>query len=155
VKPSGGKQLESGRGSWVLAGEVACCLAAWKLESLGFPIWAAEFAGTSTSLLPSRCHNRLGTNNPLLVTWVELHPPSSLWRWWVVQPLGISGGNLTVVDKPPWHRHFNVRENRHATGRFLGVFAAVQPLKLFSCLAFAGSLLQMFLVLWHQLPCSC
>lgn len=65
----------------------------------------------------------------------------------MVQPLGISGGNLTAVEKPPEHRHFNVRENQRATGRFLGVFAAVQPQELFSCLAFAGSLLQMLLVL--------
>jgi hypothetical protein len=133
VKPSGGKQLESGRSFWVLAGEVACCSAAWKLDSLGSPIWVAGLAGTSTSLLSGCCHSRLGTNNPLLVTWVEMHAPSSLWRWWVVQPLGITGGNLTAVEKPPGHRHFNVRENRCATGLFLGVFAAVQPWKLLSC----------------------
>jgi hypothetical protein len=67
--------------------------------------------------------------------------------------MGISGGNLTAVEKPPGHRHFSVRENQFVTEGLLGVFAAVQPLEFLSALA--GSLLRMLLVLWHQLPCSC
>lgn len=91
--------------------------------------------------------------NPSLATRVELLPYVPPWHQWVRQPLGNSGRNLAAVEKPPEHRHFNVRENQCAMCLFYGVSAAVRPLGLCS-FAFAGSLLQMLLVVWHQLPCS-
>jgi hypothetical protein len=72
----------------------------------------------------------------------------------VAQPLGISEGNLAAVEKPE-SVGTCVRENRCATDRSCGVFAAVQPPWLTSCPAPAGSFLHTLWFLWHLLPCSC